>query len=236
MSINALEAEYRSASLTTSFSEHSGFIAHLMERNDQEALRFHFNMLLDGGNPRLRDRLRAAFVKRGPSVKEFLLSLLESAGSDETIAECIQILGHLRIDEARPIALTFLSQASTDIRYRAIIVLGWVGRADDLETLGHRFGKEPEPGLRGFIATAMRQIFIRAPEVRDAALLQLYAPIKSETDQDALRLMIASAQTIAQQKFGIRESINNGSVSGDVEKARIRAIQYLGRISPGDEG
>lgn len=227
MNVDEIKAEYLSALSTTGFAEHSRFLAHLRERDDSEILAFHFDALLNGENPHLRDRLRAAFVKRGPGVKDFLLRRIESAGDDATIAECIQILGHLRIDEVRPVALACLSHSNAEIRYRAIIVLGWVGHAEDINALGDRFDKESEARLRGFIATALRQIYLRLPDVRDAALLKLATGIQEETSPDALRLMIASAQTITQRKFGVKESINNGTVSGDEVKARTRFLDYM---------
>ena len=48
---------------------------------------------------------------------------------------------------------------TTKIRYKAIIACGWLGDAEAIKILKEHYAPEKDALLRGFIVSAMRQIF-----------------------------------------------------------------------------
>jgi len=229
MIINKMMQAYDVAVATDSFAEHNKFIHQILASSDPDVVAFHFDRVLHAKNSRLQQRLRAAFVKRGLAVRQFLLDQIRTAREEDTIAECIQLLGHLRADDAVPLARHYLEDPSAVLRYKAIIVLGWMGDPDDVPLLGARFPHECVPQLRGYLATALRQIFLRLPAIADEALHYLLGALDIEQDDDALSLMIVSAQTISGASFGLKESVHEATVTGDVQRARVRAVTFLGK-------
>jgi len=133
----------------------------------------------------------------------------------------------VRADDAVPLARHYLENPSTVLRYKAIIVLGWMGDPDDVPLLGARFPHECVPQLRGYLATALRQILLRLPAIPHEALNYLLGALDIEQDDDALSLMIVSAQTISGASFGLKESVHEATVTGDVQRARVRAVTFL---------
>ena len=229
MDIKTLEHEFEKAEKTEDFSIHNAFVKDLLATSTPEILQFHFRLLIktESTNQKLYQRLRAAFGKRGESAKPFLIAQTEHESDPKIKGDAIQILGHIRASEVLPVCRICLSDENDYLRYNSIIVLGWMGEPNDVDLLCTRMKVEIEPRLRGYLATALRQIFLRFPETKNACLRCLQNAIGIEQDEFALELIIIGAQTISRQYFGLRESINQGVVTGDIQKAKIKSLSYF---------
>jgi hypothetical protein len=225
--IQTLEAEFQKASKTEEFAVHNEFTRHLLACDSPDILQHHFELLRSTSNRKLYQRIRAAFVRRGDAVKRFLIEKIELETDSRLIGDAIQIFGHLRAKEVIPLVRGHLSDTDDYLRYNAIIVLGWMGTEKDVDLLGSRLKVEIDSTLRGYVATALRQVFLRLPETQERCLGYLKEAIEIERVDSALELMIISAQTISRKYFGLRENIDQGRITGDVKNAKAKALNFL---------
>ena len=201
----------------------------LLSSNSDEFLNFHLDILKDRENEAVYNTVRSFFSKRDDKAKteEFLYKRYKSGIEDITLkADVIQILGHLRSKYAKLVALENLNADKGDLRYRSIIVLGWVGTAADLGQLHERLLNDKDPNLRGFAATAMRQIWFNHPNTKDKILSCIKDAIVSEKSEEALQGMILTVQELTKKKLGLKES-KYGDVSGDINTAKNKTIEVL---------
>jgi len=201
----------------------------LLSSDDDETLNFHFNILQDDNDEYLKAELFSFFTNRENInvVDDFLYrKYIENKGNDEIISEIIQLLGHLKGSHAKEVALENITIRKGDLRYRSIIVLGWVGNQKDLGALNDRLLNDPDGQLRGYAATAMRQIWFNHPKTKDEILHYLKNAISKEEDNKALEGIIITAQELLKKKLGLKES-NYGDVTGDYQVAKIKTIDAL---------
>lgn len=201
----------------------------LLSSDDEDVLEFHFKILEDKNDEYLKRDLFSFFSDRRDKEKvdEFLYKKYK-AGIDniELKADVIQILGHLRGKHAREVALENISIRKGDLRYRSIIVLGWVGTKTDLKILDERLLTDPDPQLRGYAATAMRQIWFNHPKTKEDILGYIKGAIQNETAAEALEGMIITVQDLLKKKLGLKES-KYGDVTGDMDAAKVKTIEAL---------
>lgn len=138
----------------------------------------------------------------------------------------IQLLGNLRSKYAKEVALENITIRKADLRYRSIIVLGWVGGKTELKVLDDRLLNDPDPQLRGYAASAMRQIWFNHPKTKDEILGYIKNAIDKETDDKALTGMVLTVQALLKKKLGLKES-QYGDVSGDVQAAKEKTVKAL---------
>ena len=127
------------------------------------------------------------------------------------------------------VALENLNADKGDLRYRCIIVLGWVGTAADLVKLNERLVQDKDPNLRGYAATAMRQLWFNHPKTKDEILIYIKEAIVNEKSEEALQGMILTVQDLTKKKLGLKES-KYGDVSGDIVVATDKTIEALQKI------
>lgn len=205
------------------------FKSELLSSDDDDVLEFHFKILEDKNDEYLKRDLFAFFSDRKDKEKvdEFLYKKYKDGIDNvELRADVIQILGHLRGKHAKEVALENIAIRKGDLRYRSIIVLGWVGSKTDLKVLNERLLADPDPQLRGYAATAMRQIWFNHPKTKDDILRYIKEAIEKETAPEALEGMIITAQDLLKKKLGLKES-KYGEVTGDMEEAKIKTIAAL---------
>ena len=205
------------------------FKSELLSSDADEVLEFHFEILKDKNDEYLRRDLFAFFSDRRDKgkVDEFLYKKYKQGIDNiELRADVIQIMGHLQGKHAKEVALENISIGEGDLRYRSIIVLGWVGSKTDLRVLNERLLTDPDPQLRGYAATAMRQIWFRHPRSKEEILDYIKNAISEEEQEKALEGIIITAQELLKKKLGLKES-RYGEVTGDIEVAKIKAIAVL---------
>ena len=201
----------------------------LLSSDEDEVLEFHFEILKDQNDEYLRRDLFAFFSERKDKDRadEFLYKKYKEGIEDISLrADTIQIMGHLRGKHTKEVVLENISISEGDLRYRSIIVLGWVGSKTDLKVLNERLLTDPAPQLRGYAATAMRQIWFNHPKSKDEILKYIKKAIPEENEKKALEGMIITAQELLKKKLGLKES-KYGEVTGDIKASKVKAIAAL---------
>ncbi|MEI7870066.1 MAG: HEAT repeat domain-containing protein [Candidatus Methylumidiphilus sp.] len=204
----------------------------LLSSDGTDILDFHFLILGNRKNEYLYHSIRSFFSKRKDKefVSEFLYNKYQNGITDDILkADVIQILGNLRSKYAYILCINNIRSNLRDIRYRCIIVLGWVGTSIDLPILYERMVNDPDGQLRGFSATAMRQIWYKNKNAKDEITKYLNEAIRKEENEEAIIGMIITLQDLQKKKFGIKES-QYGDISGDVVLSKQKAITNLDKM------
>jgi len=202
----------------------------LLESNENDILEFHLEILNDREDSYLNRDIFSFFSDRKDTEKvgNFIHKKIQSDFDDITLlADLIQILGHLRDKNTIEVAMKYIKSEAKELRYRSIIVLGWVGSASELDVLNDRLLNDKDGELRGYAATAMRQIFFNNSKTKKMILSYLNNAIQNEDDEDAVKGIIITAQDILKKKLGLKES-QYGDVTGDIIVAKSKTINALG--------
>ncbi len=210
------------------------FKAVLLSSDQPDFLEFHYNIIQDKSlSENVRSNIKSFFFSEAgnkrnkETVANFLYNKYRQGIEDITLrADVIQLLGNLRSTYAREVALENITIRKGDLRYRSIIVLGWVGDKNDLEILNDRLLNDPDPQLRGYAATAMRQIWFNHPKTKDAILKYLKIAIEQEEDEKALEGIIITTQELLKKKLGLKET-KYGDVSGDMIVSKTKTAAAL---------
>lgn len=227
MTIDDLQSKYQQVRQSRSFAERQAFIKELLSDQSEQAVAFHFDLLKQRENRDLYEELRAAFVKRGPSVESLLADRVDSEADPVARGDALQLLGTLRSESAPRLARRLLNAESEELRYKAIIVLGWTGARDDVGLLAKVITEDTSPRLRGFAGTALRQLYLRLPDFKEQVTQRLLGAIKAETVAEALTGLIIAFQTVVGKSFGLRERISEGTVTGDPFAAKTKVLKHF---------
>jgi hypothetical protein len=87
---------------------------------------------------------------------------------------------------------------------------------------------DSEGQLRGYAATAMRQIWYNFPQTKDSIAIYIYHAVLQEKNENALTGMVITIQTLFRKKFGIKESAY-GDISGNVMEAKEKMMSFLAK-------
>ena len=231
MSIEDLREHYRRVwREDASHEEERAFIAALLERHDDDVLEFHFDLLRDDQYFYFYCSIRAAFKKHGPAAEPFLIDKVRTADTPRLRGDALQILGHMRSKSARALAKELIDAQVTGLRYRAVIVLGWVGTVGDMKTvLRDRLLNDPSAFVRGNAATAFRQVWYRTSRAKEPAIEILGEALEREDDDDPVGSIVITLQTIMKRRFGLREPDDGPNFVGDVDAAKARALRSVAR-------
>lgn len=226
--IEELKKKFSEIKISDSFTEHNNFLKLLTADNSIELLEFHFSLIKERENSDLHRRIAKAFEKHYTIGEDFLLNKLINENLDEeTSADTIQILGLMKSKKLLPYLPNLLKSNSELIRYKAIIVSGWLGSENEVDLLKIILMHDNESYLRGYSATAMRQIWFSHDNLKNKILENLFIALKIEAETDALALIIVSIQELLKRKFGLKEVIGEGTIKGDVEKSKVKIIKDL---------
>lgn len=224
--LETLNARYLDARDSDDLSIQLDFIDDLLSDNDEEIISFHYSLLKDKSDIRLFQRFRANFKKRGDVGKNFLLQKINYETDFDLKSEALFILGTMKCAEAKPIAIQFLNEDKYDYQYKGIIVLGWLGGKEEVPLLENTLRNNENSELRGYAASALRQIWHNNSRLKKKMLKVYYETLENEVDDDVNRTIISCTQDMLRKKFGIKES-QYGEISGDVAVAKPKAIKAL---------
>jgi macrodomain Ter protein organizer (MatP/YcbG family) len=210
------------------------FKEELLSSDSPEFLEFHYRVIQDDSlSAEVRGTIKSFFFSEAANnrnkeiVSEFLYQKYLKGIDDITLkADVIQLLGNLRSKHAKAVALENIAIRKGDLRYRCIIVLGWVGSKTDLKVLNERLLTDPDPQLRGYAATAMRQIWFNHPKTKDAILSLIKEAIEKESAPETIEGMVITVQDLLKKKLGLKES-KYGDVTGDMDAAKTKTIEAL---------
>lgn len=233
ININKLEKEYNKLiSLDDTDDGIFEYKEMLLESDDDAVLEFHYSLLLKIDDAYLYRDILSFFSEREnkEKVANFLYAKYASGHlSDKLKADVIETLGIMKSPVSRRIAIENICNVSYNIRYKSIIVLGWVGIDEDVEILNERMINDVEGKLREYSATAMRQIWYNYPKTKETITDYIYKSALSEENNDALIGMIITIQDLYKKKFGVKES-KYGDISGDVTSAKEKMMLFLRKI------
>lgn len=204
----------------------------LLSADDENTLEFHYQIAQDDSlKEGLRNMIKSFFYseienKRDKKkVAAFFIEKYSAILNDDEKSDILRILGHLRIPESRNLSLNALNSSNYNLRYSSVIVLGWVGLPEDIAVLSKNMVSDESGQLRGYSATAMRQIWFNYPKTKDEIVKYIYEAIDNEKNVEAITCMVITVQELLKKKFGIKES-TYGDVSGDANKAKEKFIAY----------
>ncbi|MDR2147823.1 MAG: HEAT repeat domain-containing protein [Tannerella sp.] len=202
----------------------------LLESDDKNVLEFHYSLLSTIEDEYLYKDILYFFSDRKDKneVEDFLFYKYNQEKNETIKSDILKVLGTMKVSKARDIALNEIESTNYNLRYSSIIVLGWTGTNKDLSKLNRQMLNDPDGQLRGYAATAMRQIWYKYPQTRDEIANFIYSVASSEKNEDALTGMIITIQDLYRKKFGIKES-QYGDISGNVLEAKAKMMTFLNK-------
>lgn len=229
MIIEELKKEYQEAKELPS---QLNFIEKLLESNDKDIMEYHYSLL------KYRETdffylLRAKFKKRGDVGAQFLLEKLQEEKNNTLKEEAFFILGLLRenlnSEEIKILkfnASQFILEKENYLRqYYGIIVLGWIGNEEEIKILENELSNNLDVELKSTASSALRQIWFNHENLKEKILRIYFNSLKNEDNNIVNSTSIACIQDLLQKKLGINEV--NGNISGNVKKAKIKALNIL---------
>ncbi|OBX05117.1 hypothetical protein QV06_03830 [Gallibacterium genomosp. 3] len=215
---------------TNSFKEHNKFINELLENENNEYYNIHYQFICDNSNDLLHERLCRAFTKRTVSACFFLLEkALDKNIKNSLLADIIQILGLMEFFQVIEYIPNFLLNNDELVRYKCIIVLGWLGKEKEISILSQILNSDEIEYLRGVSATAMRQIWYNYPDLKNKIIDCLYPRLLIEKSEMVNAMILISLQDILGKNIGVSENLH-GEISGDINKSKIKLISLVKEI------
>lgn len=227
MNDNDVSYYYKEALATDSFTVHNNFLNMLLQDDSALGMERHYCHFKDSENAYLKRILGKGFLKRGKEGMLFLEEKLKTETDALAKSNVIHLIGLSYNKEYLPYILPYLDDADKEIRYKAIIACGWLGDAEAIKILKEHYATEKDALLRGFIVSAMRQIFFRYKETKQQIVDFIYVKMPEETDNELLAIMIVVLQDLTKMKFGLKEDSNSGIISGNVTRAVNKVLKMI---------
>ncbi len=227
MEIIELQHKYQIAAHSVDIGLKLAFLKELVECNSLECIQFHYNLLRHRDDRRFYQMIRAAFQKRGSDAGAFIAAKMATETDVQVKADIVQILGHLRYTRALYAIRSEISSEVVEIRYAVVVSLGWMGGSDEVDLLARHYSSEADTRVRGYTMTALRQIYLNHEEFKKIILKSISGRVDFEKDDDVRKLIIVSCQTISNNNFGLRESINTGKITGNVQKSWEKLLEFF---------
>ena len=227
MNDNDVSSYYKEALATDSFTVHNNFLNMLLQDDSALGMERHYCYFKDSENAYLKRILGNGFLKRGKEGVLFLEEKLKTETDALAKSNVIHIIGLSYNKEYLPYILPYLDDANDEIRYKAIIACGWLGDAEAIKILKEHYATEKDALLRGFIVSAMRQIFFRHKETKQQIVDFIYVKMPEETYNELLAIMIVVLQDLTKVKFGLKEDLCSGEISGDIAKAKDKVLKKI---------
>ena len=227
MNDNDFSSYYKEALATDSFTVHNNFLNMLLQDDSALGMERHYCYFKDSENADLKRILGNGFLKRGKEGVLFLEEKLKTETDALAKSNVIHLIGLSYNKEYLPYILPYLDDANDEIRYKAIIACGWLGDAEAIKILKEHYATEKDALLRGFIVSAMRQIFFRHKETKQQIVDFIYVKMPEETYNELLAIMIVVLQDLTKVKFGLKEDSYSGEISGDIAKAKDKVLKKI---------
>jgi len=196
---------------------------------------YHFSLLKEHEvSDKLYQMLRNKFSNHGFKGEKLLIKKIEKEKDKTFQGDILQILGRYKyangsfLKETAQYAREFLKSENDSLRFRAIIVLGWVGKMSDIKLLADSMFNDDNNQNRGWGASAIMQLFFSCPKIKDKALKYLQQALEKEEDYFTLACILTSIQEIANKKWGISSSTKPDDESKEkINTAKSKAVKFL---------
>lgn len=187
---------------------------------------------------KFRSELWSRFDEQREKGAELLLSKLnknEDTACHPDIMFCLgKIADQQNIEKESTLeyARKFAEADSTNLRERAIIVLGWIGGVGDISLLGEHLLNDPDAKCRAWSASAFMQMYFRrkSQPLVDKALPYLKQSISQETDYFALGVMIRVVEQLSGKKFGLPQYAIDNADEEKINAAKPKVERYLKKL------
>jgi HEAT repeat protein len=183
--------------------------------------------MADRRNKRFYQIIRAAFIERGEPGRDFLLDQLVHEQRPDMRRDVVQLLGSVGTVHVLPAARELLLSNDPNDRYCGSIVIGWIGQEKDFDKLVKIMTDDPNPEVRGYAVSALRQMWLRHAVIKDRTIAALIAALRGEIHPDAVAKIIVSLQTVTARHFGIKENVKEQTLTGDPKSAKERALRQF---------
>lgn len=225
--MNKLKQEFKIMENTNSFTLHNNFVKELLEIDDLNGYELHLYFIENSKNEEFHDLLCKSFTKRNIEAAEYLYNKLFTLEVEyNLIADIIQILGEMKFYNLLTGLSYFIAHNSEVVRYKSIIVMGWLGNKNEVITLSDIMSSDELEHLRGFCGTAIRQIWFRHQELKDFIIDILLDKLKNEKSELVTALIILVLQDIYNQNFGLKENYK-GEIRGNIKIARNKLSTFI---------
>ena len=125
-----------------------------------------------------------------------------------------------------PYVYQYILDADEELRYRAIIALGWIGNEEDFDKLKERVENETNISNKGYALSAMRQMFFRFPQLKNK-ILNIYCHEMTITNNNDIILIIGlCVQDLLRKKLNIKEDEKgiHSKDSPEIIKAKVMKL------------
>lgn len=236
MNLKQLKLEYNCLLEGTSKITITDFVNLLIENSDASIIEFQYSLLKDFDNKDLFYAIRGEFYRHKKDGKLFLLNKIKTEKDINLKAEALFILGGLddllldEIDLIKNVAKDFLKNYTEyKFQYYGIIIIGWIGKKEELALLNYELQNNSHAQLRAYSASALRQIWYEHPRLKKSILKIYYDALTNELDEKVNLYIVASVQTLLMKKFGIKETIY-GEVLGDISKVKSKVLKAIDKV------
>ena len=220
------EFHYKEAEVADEIDAMKCFLDVLLKDSSLKGVERHYHYFVQTDNMTLKRVLGNGLQQRGDVLGGYLCKELEQETDEIKIADILHLLGMTYDVQYISVLTPYLANQDFDIRYKAIVALGWVGNPSTISELSNHYGKEQEVILKCYCITAMQQIFFRLSEVGDDVLAFLFSIIKEETRIEIIEVIVDTIQSMTDLDFGIDFDEDTGELFGDVMKAREGVMNY----------
>lgn len=220
------EFHYREAEVADEIDAMKRFLEVLLKDSSLMGVERHYHYFAQTDNGILKRILGNGLQQRGDLLGGYLCKELEQETDEIKIADILHLLGMTYDVQYISVLTPYLNSQDFDIRYKAIIALGWVGDSSTISLLINHYGKELDVILKCYSITSMQQIFFRLPNVDDDVLAFLFSIIKEETRTEIIEVIVDTIQSMTDLDFGIDFDEDTGELFGDVMKAREGVVKY----------
>lgn len=135
-------------------------------------------------------------------------------------------------DTFLPYLILYTNISVKELRRKAIIVLGWIGREEQISLLIEKMISDPDQLCRTWAASSLMQMSFHgiSPEfIKQQATPAFLQAITNESDPFACGVMIESIQTLYSKKWISGAAVNNLNLE-KIEKAKKTAIRVLSKL------
>jgi flagellar biosynthesis/type III secretory pathway ATPase len=234
--IKDFEVWYKKINGTGNKIEYLEFVYELIKTRFTE---YHYSIAINNNtNNYFKDTLWSKFGEH-EDAEIFLLNKLEKSIDTEFIGKILFCLGKIidlkngkQKEKVYEYTKKYANDTNDDIRENAIIVLGWLGSAKDVDLLGKSLEGDKNNKCRAWSASAFMQIWFRKKSkiFADKVLPYLYKSLKLEQDNFVIGSVIEALQEITGKKFGLTQKAVDTLEIDKINSVKEKAIKYFAKL------
>lgn len=214
--------------------EKLSYMDFVWELKNSPYIEYHYFLLKEDLSTDFKRTLYESFQSHGEEGELLLLSKLNDNEDREFQGEIIFLLGIINGKHRKETlyhATKLAHSQNPDIRYKAYMVIGWLGSIFDINLLGERLEHDTIEKCRAQAATSILQIWFKDKSTifRKDALPILLKALEKETSAFVLVCIIDAVQQMVHKNLGLQNTMTDGLDESEIEEARKDTIKHLKR-------